>query len=488
MSQTIGQGIADGADNFIKMYFLTKDRNRQEKLEKIRPAIEAIQAQLKDDTIPLDARKELLGTLEHVYAGAGIKISLPKGQTLADLIMPQHVLDQFVDTGETTTENAVNAVPEGASQTDNITTSPVQIPLQKRRGDLSQAEIGIGLQRKANRAQLEDSADITTKRQKEFALYNFNLQKQLQDSGFTKNPEEVMEPISGRTWSVYTNPAGVAKYVPLGAYHSDRGELLTQPTEDTIPVSTYNAREKAKGSGSGLPSTMKALIFETSRELGLPSDDDTVLNRAAEKYREQYSARTSNLNLGTTKGTQATTGTEPIQPAEQARIDAENKRFVASQNQYRASVQARIDEAQPDIDTANEEINSIQSQIDTYQSQITDLVKNQGYETEDDEVVKVQKEVDNLTKQQNAAKKRKGTAEGRKDKAIKELSEFDKIYNSSSSSPSSAISDEAEKVYRTNPKIKAAMDKVKRNAKNKQGRVISNTDAYNILRNNGYIQ
>lgn len=453
MPNSIGEGIAEGTDNFIKMYFMTHDRSRQEKLDKIKPAIEAIQTQLKDDTIPLDNRRELLNTLEQVYAGAGIKIKLPQGQTLADLIMPRHVLDQLVDTGEK--EQAVNAVPEGTS-TDVITTSPTDIPLQRRRGELSQAELLMGLQRKAARGREEDEADIRTKQAKELAIYNFNLQQQLQQNGYTKNPEEVVEPNTGRTWSVYTNPKGDSQFVPLGAYHNDRGELIKQPEENTIPVSTYNAREKAKSGGMG--ATLKQLIFAASRELGLPQDDEAVLNLAGQRYNEQYLARTNNLNLGGQRTEQDVSGTRKIQPAEQARLDQTEKQFQFAQTQHKASVQARIDEAQPDIEAADEEINSIQSQIDTYKNQIDDLVKNQGYEKEDDEVTKIQKEIDNLTRQQNAAKRRKGVAEGRKNKATKELEELDKLYSSSTSSSNLRYTPQQEaaiSAFQNNPNNKA---------------------------------
>jgi hypothetical protein len=469
----IGQGISEGVSNFFKMYQMGKQQEQQSKLQKIQPTLDILHQQLQDDSIPLDERKRLLNQFQHIYEAAGIKITLPKGQTLADTILPDSLLNQITDTGQQVTDEATNAVPEGTSQTDNVTTTSVTIPLQRRRGDMSQAEINLGLQRKAARGREEDSASINTARQKEYALYNFNLQRQLQDKGYTKNPEEVMEPESGRTWSVYTNPAGDAKFVPLGAYHSDRGELLTQPSENTIPVSTYNAREKAKNSGGGLGATYKNLRHAVSRELSLPEDSDEVENETAKRYGEQYAANTFRMQQGGQYTAQGVSGTREIQPVDAARMAAEEKRFNLAATQHRASVQARIDEADPDIQTANEEITSIQSQIDEYDTQINSLLK-QGYEKEDDEVKAAQKEKDKLIASQNAAKRRLSSATSRKVKASKELEELDKQYNTGPVS-----SDDGQ----YSPNIQRAIQAFKNNSTNKAKGAdkMTDTQIYDIL-------
>lgn len=445
--QDIGSGIVDGVDGFIEEYNKAKDRKRQQKLDEVRPIIDAINSRLEDKTTTLEEKKKLIDQVQNVYKLAGIKIAIPKGQRLSELLLPESVMNQLIETGETVEEDAVNAVDEG-QDTSQISLTRIKRPEKQVRRNLSTAEIEQFLRRRAQQGQNEDEiAKQTELLQVENKLKADFLQK----NGWIKNPEEVVEEKSGRVWQVYTNPNSpdnTVKFMPLGNYKSERGEPITAPIETTIPLSTHNTR--IRGTSGGISTTLKDLIFTVSQEMKLPRDDDRVLDEATRRFEAYRVAKQQSMETTAQAGGQRVTGTVPIQPAEEERIGISKQGQEEEINRRVEQLQIDADKAERVIASAEREILNTNSDIEELKAKKTRLL-TEGYEETDKEVVKIEDDIKSLRRELRTQEGKKADAEGERDAARKAL---EKRQGKASPKYSELIM-KAITAFRNNPKNKA---------------------------------
>lgn len=189
----IGAALSRGANAFYTNFTNTKLLKHKLKLEENAPVVAMLTRQLEDDTISYDEKANIMNQIQRLSGAKNI------GQNLSDMFGMSKYRDKMVanpnepaQQGQAGTPNKTmvdpNATNNSMGATDSITmqgTGATQdIPEgQIRQGELSPAEVKLGLVRKQQ--QFKDASDF--KKEAAMLKLNYTLQKEiLGKDGYTK--------------------------------------------------------------------------------------------------------------------------------------------------------------------------------------------------------------------------------------------------------------------------------------------------------------
>lgn len=182
----IGLGIKAGVDGFLNSFYQAKGYEMQEKQQQNAVILNAVMAQLQDETVPLYERSKILDSIPNLV---GAKLKVPLSQMLHLDEYNKHLTEDpnqpavagsqgekggVLSSTETNSPNAGQTL-----QLKDIQTNPAVAAGMIERGNLSVAQIKAQLVKAQNAA--NDASDID--KQTKILTLQYNLQKNILGKG-----------------------------------------------------------------------------------------------------------------------------------------------------------------------------------------------------------------------------------------------------------------------------------------------------------------
>jgi anti-sigma factor ChrR (cupin superfamily) len=317
----IANGIALGAENFVKSFQAASNANYVKRQQKNQVAIEALLHQLNDENTPNSKRATLLDEIQRLANnGKSVKdedkLSIHLGLTPDSPFMQEEV-----DTGQTQ-QKTIGGETNPQVLNEPAPTMNYDEKVTKKRGDLSPFDMKEIHNRFAQK-------DEEARQERIIKVQSDAAEKSYRNLGY--EPIDRGKDAQGNRFLVSQNKANDVKIINLN----------TMQEVKSLPQDFVSERENiASNRASSLPASVR--VYEEDYrnkidpETGTNYTPEVAHKLAVQKYSDYLETQGTARNLQNTKTNQEVTGTSPIQPAQQILNDrADNQQVESILSDYR---------------------------------------------------------------------------------------------------------------------------------------------------------